>query len=166
MPRAKTGRKTPTSSVEQKEIPEADIEEMEAPKHDPSMPEMPDVGNPENKVLFGEEMIEIKPMKLIYQRNRTAVFYHALEIYPLPDILAMSVNPKTGVSPFGDKRDGDQALFEWLVAATDNEELVKKYYNYIDSDTVYQILEIFKRVNRIDEREKKIKNVVTPRGEG
>ena len=105
---------------------------------------------------IGGKQIEIKPMKLIYQRNRTAVFYHVLDSYPLPDILAMD-------NPFQDGRDGDKALFDWLVAATDDEELITEHYNEIDSGTIYKILEIFRRVNKIDEMEERAKNVEAPR---
>ncbi len=100
-------------------------------------------------------------MKLIYQRNRTAVFYHALELYPLPDLLAME--PSKGQDMFGDGRDGDKALLDWLVAATDREDLMREHYNEIDTDTVYRILEIFRRVNKIDDREAKLKNAMAPR---
>ena len=112
--------------------------------------------------MIGGKLIEIKPMKLKYQRNRTAVFYHALELYPLPDILAMTVDPVTKKSPFGDGRDGDKALLDWLVAATDDEDLIRENYDDIDSDTIYRILAIFRRVNRIDEMDEKLKNVKTP----
>ena len=47
---------------------------------------LPQVGNPENTVMIGGRMIEIKPTKLKYQRNRTAAFYKLLEMYPLADI--------------------------------------------------------------------------------
>ena len=85
------------------------------------------------------------------------MFYHVLELYPLPDILAM------GPNQFGDGRDGDKALLDWLVAATDREELVRKNYNEMDTEQIYRILEIFRRVNKITEREEKLKNVATPR---
>ena len=34
--------------------------------------ELPQVGSPENTVVIGGQLIEIKPTKLRYQRNRTA----------------------------------------------------------------------------------------------
>ena len=64
---------------------------------------------------------------------------------------------------FGDGRDGDKALLDWLVAATDREDLMREHYNEIDTDTVYRILEIFRRVNKIDDREAKLKNAMAPR---
>lgn len=69
--------------------------------------ELPKCGNPENSVVIGEKLVEIKPTKLRYQRNRTAAFYKMLELYPLADILAMEGGA------FGDERDGDKAVMDW-----------------------------------------------------
>ena len=149
----------PDGDVKEKEIPGSEQAEREMPDPEIKVKDLPQVGNPENTVIIGGELIEIKPTKLIYQRNRTAVFYHALELYPLPDLLAMDPGKN---DMFGDGRDGDKALLDWLVAATDREELMREHYNEIDTDTVYRILEIFRRVNKIDEREAKLKNALTP----
>lgn len=156
-PRKKSIPETDVSNVT---VPEVDVTKKALPNDRKAIRELPPIGNPENTVMIGGELIEIKPMKLIYQRNRTAVFYHALELYPLPDLLAM--DPGTQ-DMFGDGRDGDKALLDWLVAATDREELMREHYNEIDTDTVYRILEIFRRVNKIDDREAKLKNVMAPR---
>ena len=147
----------PVAEQANKELPNPGSEIKELPNSDTPVKEMPQIGTPENTVKIGDELIEIKPMKLKYQRNRTGVFYHVLELYPLPDILAM------GDKSFGDGRDGDKALLDWLVAATDREELVRENYNDMDTDTIYRILEIFKRVNKIKEREEKLKNAEAPR---
>ena len=151
---------TPAEGVKEKELPSGEQTIREVPDGDIKVREMPQVGNPENTVVIGGELIEIKPTKLIYQRNRTAVFYHALELYPLPDLLAMETSKQQDL--FGDGRDGDKALLDWLVAVTDNEELVRAHYNEIDTDMVYRLLEIFRRVNKIDEREAKLKNALAP----
>jgi len=60
---------------------------------------------------------------------------------------------------FGDGRDGDKATMDWLIAATDNEKLIVDNYDEIDTGTIEKILSIFKRVNRIDEKEEKLKNM-------
>lgn len=65
------------------------------------------------------------------------------------------------VGALGDDRDGDMALMEWLIAATDNEEIVRENYDEMDTETVERILSIFKRVNRIPEKEDKLKNLTT-----
>lgn len=139
-------KKTPDAAPEEKPVPNAGMETKELPK----------VGNPENTVIIGGKLIEIKPTKLKYQRNRTAVFYHILELYPLSDILAM------GPKSFGDGLDGDKKLYDWLVAVTDDEDLIREHYDEIDSDTIYRMLEIFRRVNKISEMEEKLKNAKTP----
>lgn len=154
-------KELPETDVNAVDVPEVEVKEKTIPDDSIKVKELPPVGNPENTVIIGGELIEIKPMKLIYQRNRTAVFYHALELYPLPDLLAME--PSKGQDMFGDGRDGDKALLDWLVAATDREDLIREHYNDIDTDTVYRILEIFRRVNKIDEREAKLKNAMAPR---
>ena len=64
---------------------------------------------------------------------------------------------------FGDDRDGDKATMDWLIAATDNEQLVIENYDSMDTGTIEKILSIFKRVNRIDEKETKLKNMVKER---
>ena len=153
MPRTKA---MPAAEQAVKELPDVGTENKELPDMGTEMKELPQIGVPENTVRIGGELIEIKPMKLKYQRNRTGVFYHVLELYPLPDILAM------GPKSFGDGRDGDKALLDWLVAATDREDLVREHYNEMDTETIYKILTIFKRINKIDELEAKLKNAAAP----
>jgi hypothetical protein len=119
--------------------------------------DLPLAGNPENTVEIGGRVIEIKPTKLKYQRNRTAVFYKILELYPLTDILA------TEAGTFDDARDGDKAVMDWLIAATDDESLIVEHYDALDTGTIEKILAIFKRVNKIDEKAEKLKNMEASR---
>lgn len=118
---------------------------------------LPQTGSPENSVQIGDQLIEIKPTKLKYQRNRTAAFYRMPELYPLADILAMEAGA------FGDDRDGDKALMDWLIAVTDDEQLILDHYNELDTGVIEQLLQIFRRVNRMDEKEQKQKNLLTAR---
>lgn len=145
----------PKTEQPERDMPETEAQEKAVPETDIKQRELPAIGNPENTIKIGDKLVEIKPMKLKYQRNRTAAFYHILDNYPLPDILAMD-------NSFGDGRDGDKALCDWLVAVTDDEDLVRENYNDIDTDTIYTLLAIFKRVNKIDEMESKLKNARTP----
>lgn len=64
---------------------------------------------------------------------------------------------------FGDDRDGDKATMDWLIAATDDEQLILENYDSMDTETIERILSIFKRVNKIDEKEEKIKNMAKER---
>lgn len=146
----------PAAEQETKEIPAGGLKVVPVPEENKMKEELPQVGIPENTVIIGGKLIEIKPTKLKYQRNRTAVFYHILEMYPLSDILAM------GANSFGDGLDGDKKVYDWLVAATDDEDLIRENYDEIDSDIIYRILEIFRRVNKINEMEEKLKNAKTP----
>ena len=135
-------KKTPAKTSRVKKVQEPKIE----------LKEMPDVGKPENTVLIGKKLVEIKPTKLKYHRNNVASFYKIVDIVPLPDIMAM------GEGTFGDDRDGDKALMDWLIAATDDEKLIFENYNDMSTETIEKILEIFKRVNKINEKEEKQKN--------
>jgi len=146
----------PEEEQEVRELPAEEITEKSIPDAGIKQREMPAIGTPENTVKIGDRLIEIKPMKLKYVRNRTAAFRHILELYPLSDILAMD-------KEFGDGRDGDKALMDWLIAVTDDEELITENYNDIDSDTIYKLLAIHRRIEKVDELEAKLKNAITPR---
>lgn len=126
----------------------------EIPQKTKELKPMPTVGIAENMVRIGDEMIEIKPTKLRYQRDMTANFYKALEMYPLPEILSWDENV------IGDGRTGDKAVMDWQIAVTDNAQIVRKYYNDMDTSTIETLLEIFKRINRISEKEDRIKNAL------
>lgn len=134
-------------AARRKELPQAGV---------PEKP-IPSAGNPENRVQIGSEMIEIKPTKLRYQRDLTANFYKAIAMYPLADIFGWDE------SVIGDGRSGDKAVMDWLIAATDRADLIQAHYDEITTETVEKILEIFRRVNHIDEKEEKIKNALRER---
>lgn len=153
-------KKMPVAEQQDKKLPEVGMEVKEIPSFEMKEKELPSVGNPENTVIIGERLIEIKPTKLKYQRNRTAAFYRVLDMYPLTDILAMEAGS------FGDERDGDKATMDWLIAATDDEQLILDNYDSMDTSVIEKILSIFKRVNKIDEKEQKIKNMAKERKEG
>ena len=110
-------------------------------------------------ITLGGETIEIKPTKLKYMRNHTAAFYKVLELYPLPDVLAMEAGA------FEDDRDGDKAVFDWLIAVTDDPAFVKRHYNDMTAEAVETLLSIYRRINRIDEKENTLKNLVAQRKE-
>lgn len=141
-----------------KRIPSAEQQKKEIPDTAMEFKELPAVGNPENTVMIGGKLIEIKPTKLKYQRNRTALFYKAFDMLPLPDIIALDSGA------FGDDRDGDKCVMDFLIAVTDDEKLIVENYDEIDTETIYAIVSIFRRVNKIDEKESKAKNSEAPRG--
>lgn len=114
--------------------------------------ELPMKGNPENCVTIAGEVIEIKPTKLKYQRNKSAAFYRALAIYPLPDIFAMD----KGV--LDENKDGDKLVYDWCVAVLDDYQFVHDHFDDMDYEVINRMLEIFKRLNGIDEKEEQAKN--------
>lgn len=150
----------PATEQEVKAVPNVEQRQKEMPATSMAHKEKPQIGSPENTITIGGQQIEIKPTKLKYQRNRTALFYRILELYPLPSVLAMEAGT------FGDDRDGDKALMDWLIAVTDDPELITKNYDEIDTETVEKLLLIFRRLNRIDEKEARQKNAEKERKEG
>ena len=150
---------TPSSEQEHKELPDPKQNKKEIPSAEIEKKEQPKTGHPENMVLFGNTPIEIFPTKLEYFRNKTANFYHVLQVYPIGELLNFTEKDLGG-------RDGDKATFDWLIAITDNEELVKANYNLITQDTIDKLVEIFIRVNKIKEKEEKLKNLMAPKSQG
>ena len=146
----------PSKDREDKQLPEVTEEKKVVPAVTTKKKEAPPKGHLENMIMFGDRMIEIKETKVQYQRDRTAAFYRLLELYPLVDILGMDAGS------FGDDRDGDKAVFDWLIAVTDDPQLVEENYDKLDTGTIEKLLSIFRRVNKIDEKEEKLKNVTTP----
>lgn len=135
--------------LEDKELP---IEEQR------EIPPIPKDGIPSNIVMFGSREIEIKPTKMKYQRNRSAAFYTIIENYPMAEIAAI------GKGYFDEERDGDKCVYDWLVAVTDDPELVREEYNNIDTGTIEQLLEIFLRLNKIGEKRENLKKQEQERG--
>lgn len=149
-------KEVPVVTEERLDVPEVTEETKEVPEVSTAKKKAPQTGNPENTVIIGGELIEIKPTKVRYQRDRTASFYRILEMYPLVDVLGMDD------TSFGDGRDGDKAVFDWLIAVTDMPEFITEHYDELDTGTIEKLIGIFRRVNKIDEKEDKLKNVLAP----
>ena len=137
-----TEEKIMTETPATKEIPNAVSNDKALPKD----------YNEANSVVFGEEVREIKPTKLKYHRNRTAVAYRILQLYPLPDVLSMD---KGVLDP---DRDGDQILFDFLVAVFDDSKFVQRHYDNMTTADIDRIVQIFCKVNGITEKEEEAKN--------
>lgn len=143
--------------VKQEVKPAPSVRQRKPKKPDVNLnhPEVPAFGNPDNRVMIGKDWIEIKPTRLLYMRNGTAMFYHVLDTYPLPHIPMMA---KGVADP---SRTGDKCLTDWLVAVTDNPEFVAEHINDFDGETIHQLLQIFKRLNHITEKEETLKKAQT-----
>lgn len=137
--------------VKVKKVPDAGMETKPTPI----------VGVPENTVVVAGVPLEIKPTKLKYVRNGTANFYKLLEYMSLVNIVQL----QSGAFGEDDERDGDKALMDWLISATDNEEFVIAHYDEFDTEQVMRILDIFKRVNKFPGKEDDLKNAESPRTE-
>lgn len=145
----------PPVITKRKSIPKKTSAKKEVPKKTDAEKELPKIGNPENVIVLGSEEIEIKPTKLKYQRNRDAVFYKIVETIPLPDILSMGAG---AIDPI---RDGDKCLFDWLIAVFDSSSVVVRHYDAMTTEDIEKILTIFKRINKITDKEEKAKNRLT-----
>ncbi len=144
------GELTPTEL--KVDIPNENATEKPIPEVNETQKEMPKDYNVANSVTIDGETREIKGTKLKYHRNRTAVAYRILQIYPLPDILGMD---KGIMDP---DRDGDQILFDFLVAVFDDAKFVQRHYDNMTAEDIDKIVEIFCRVNGISEKEEQAKN--------
>lgn len=150
--KTKLVRLKPKATKADQELPEEKPLDKELPDPSELNKEMPKTVNPENVIVVGGKEIEIKPTKIKYQRNRTAAAYRILDMYPLPDVLAMD---KGVIDP---ERDGDQIVFDFLCAVFDDSKLVARYYDSLSADDVDRLVKIFKRLNHIDEKEEAAKN--------
>lgn len=116
------------------------------PALSPEKQEMPSDYKEENCVVIDGNIIEIKPTKLTYFRNQSAATYNALKNIPLTEIFGI----KKGV--LDPNRDGDQIVYDFLVAVLDDKELVRDKYNEFDADQIERMIQIFGRINHIDEK--------------
>ena len=128
------------------EKPEAVPQKEEIPNPAEPKTEMPSDYNEDNCVVIDGVKIEIKPTKLAYFRNKAAATYNALKNIPLTELFGI----KKGV--LDDTRDGDQIVYDFLVAVLDDKELVRKNYNKFDADQIDRMIKIFGRINHIDEK--------------
>lgn len=127
----------PDPSEEKETVPEPTEEKKETP---PVIPE-------EDCVTIGDKKIQIKPTKLKYFRNKAASAYGIIRAVPLHELLTYD----KGV--LDEKRDADQLLFDFLVAAFDDSSFVRDNYDNLDAEIIDRIVKIFGRLNHIDEKE-------------
>ena len=146
----------PKESPKETTKPEITPEVEEQPEETPKVEEMPDETPPktempsdfieENCVVINNKKIEIKPTKVKYFRNQTASAYNILRGIPLSELLTI----KKGI--LDERRDGDQILYDFLVAAFNDSEFVRNVYDELDADQIEQVVKIVGRLNHIDEK--------------
>jgi len=137
-----------SSLLEENPIEQPLVEEK--PEITPPKTEYPKDADPENCVKIGGKIIEIKPTKVKYFRNKTASAYGWLKVIPLTEFLTYGKGQLAQLDP---NRDSDQILYDFLVAVLDNSQLVRDNYDEMSADDVDRIVKIFGRINHIDEKE-------------
>lgn len=128
-------------------VPKESEQKEETPEPSPEKEEKPSDFLEENCVMIGNRKVEIKPTKLKYFRNKAASAYGIIKAVPLHELLTY------GKGILDEKRDADQLLYDFLVAAFDDSALVRDNYDDMDADTIERIVKIFGRLNHIDEKE-------------
>lgn len=137
----------PKESEKKEEQPEPSVEKEEKPEASAEKTEKPSDELEENCVMVGDKKIELKPTKLKYFRNKAASAYGIIKAVPLHELLTY------GKGVIDETRDADQLLYDFLVAAFDDKDLVRENYDEFDADTIDRICKIFGRLNHIDEKE-------------
>ena len=141
----------PVKTPEVETAPEETLQAVTIPKASPEKAEKPSDYIEENCVLVGSKKIEIKPTKLKYFRNKAASAYGIIKAIPLHELLTY------GKGVLDENRDADQLLYDFLVAAFDDHELVKEYYDDMDAELIEQVIKIFGRINHIEEKEEAVR---------
>jgi len=150
--------KLPKATTKNKELPEVTTENKPLPEETETQKEMPIIGHEENMVQFGKKLIEIKPTKIKYQRDHTAALYYILKQMPVMQFLSL---PDDFFKKTGDDRTPDKMLFDWLIALTDDVNLVVENYNELDASLIEKCLEIFCRLNKIEDEKKGQAQMIT-----
>lgn len=140
-------KEAPAASELLSMLPGPSPESKEVPMSTELSKVIPPMRKEENSVRIGDRMVEIKPTKLKYFRNKTASIYSILKVVPLTEFLSYD----KGI--FDKERDSDQILLDFLVAVFDDEQLVRDHYDEMTAEDVERVLEIFGRLNHINEKE-------------
>lgn len=141
----------PSEIKSDKPSPKTVRSDKKQPVRNDTEKDIPEFVHPENVVEIDGIKREIFPTKLKYQRNRITLMHELLNMYTVEQIIALEPNQ---INEF----DGDQNLFDFIVAVFDDYDFVAEHYNNMNTDNIYQIKEIYERVNRISETEERRKN--------
>lgn len=137
---------TPSETIINEEIPKESPPNTQEIDATPEKEEMPSDYIEENCVVIDGKKIEIKPTKVAYFRNKTASTYNIMKNIPLTELFGI----KKGV--LDETRDGDQIVYDFLVAALDDKEFVRDKYNDLNAEQIERIVQIFGRINHIDDK--------------
>ena len=135
---------TPELEIQPEQTPELE----EVPEQSPPNINYPKDADPENCIIVDGKAIEIKPTKLKYFRNTQTSGSSWLKLVPLPEFLTY----QPGSIP-NDSRGADQILYDFLIAVFDDSEFVRDHYDEFDADQVDKAVQIFGRINHVEEKE-------------
>lgn len=111
--------------------------------------DLPSTIEEKNCVVVDGIKVEIKPTAFKYFRNKRTNIYSVLKIIPINEFLQIPAGPQ-GLDP---EKDGDQLMFDFLIAVFDDADFVAKHYNSMNAEIIDKIIEIFGRINGIDKRQ-------------
>ena len=135
-------------------LPGTEIENEALPTEEVTTPALPPEYNAENCICIDGDIKEIRATKLQYQRNGVAGFYKVLKSMPLVYLFQLPDDY------FDEKRTPTKCLMDWVTAVVDDPAYTKAHFDNMTSEDIYRMLDIFLRLNKIDEMEEAIKNRV------
>ena len=156
MPKKSVKQPESPDELKASEIQEADLKQSEVKKEELNGSEkdgsQPIDHKKENTVTINGIEREIKETRFEYYRIGWTSARGLLENVPIDALFVI----QEGV--YDPKRDGLQIVFDFLVAVFDDEQFVRDNFDYMTAGDIDKILEIYKRINKIEEKEDAAKN--------
>ena len=150
-------QQTPLSSEQVEQVPKLNILPAQSepnqttPEQTAEKTEKPSEVKEENCVTFNGKKVEIKPTKLKYFRNKAASGYNAIKALPIQELLTY---PK---GELDETRDADQLVYDFLIAAFDDPVFVRDNYDEFDAEFLNKVVDIFGRINGIEEKKETLR---------
>lgn len=144
------------SLLQQEELSSVKGSELssEPPKASKAKEELPETEEDKRTIVIAGRKIVINPIRVLYMRSGNGSIYRLLERYPIIEFLASSAED------LGLDRSGEQLLFDFLVAVFNDSEIVSEIFDDITIEDIYNIIRIYRYVNKIDEKEEERKNLI------
>ena len=142
----------PDEDIEASDLPKEEVISEPQPSEEISSKPIPPAENMQNMFTCDGVTIEIKATRMFYQRNGVAGFYRVLKSMPLPYIFQLPDDY------FDEKRTPTKCLMDWVTCVVDDAAFTKKHFDNMTSADIYNLLDIFCRLNKIDEMEEQVKN--------
>lgn len=130
-------------------LPQKSTNKKRRPTVSSNNKDLPSTVDEKNCVIVDGIKVEIKPTAFKYFRNKRTNIYSLLKVIPINEFLQIPAGPQ-GLDP---EKDGDQLMFDFLIAVFDDADFVSKHYNSMNAEIIDKIIEIFGRINGIDKRQ-------------